>query len=141
MDYVTRQKFNINELTNVPRIQKRVLLIIGEEYLREIYCRHLEAVDFEVLVSNFGNHFAIAKFLNSSDILIIDLKNSEEDDKLDFLKSISREFPRISIITIGHSLDEKRLLPLMALGVVGHLDRRFSRPQDLVNIARTILTR
>ncbi len=140
MDYVSRQKFNINELVNAPRNQKRVLLVISEEYLREIYCRHLEANDFEVFVSNFGNHPVIARFLNFSDILIIDLKNSEEDDKLDFLKIIAREFPQISVITVGHGLDEKLLRPLMALGVVGHLDRRFSRPQDLIDIAKTILT-
>src|SRR3989338_11438653 len=125
MLYVLKQKFNIADLAEFPHTDKSVLLVVSEENLREIYRRHLEISGFAVKSADFGNHPEIARHLGAIDLLIMDLRDSREPDKLAFLKLLKQDFPGVSVITIGLGLDEVILQSLMALGVVGHLDRKF----------------
>src|SRR3989344_1165428 len=106
MPYVFKQKFNVAELAGVVSPSRKVLLVISEDTLRDIYYRLFTQHNFDVSSAAFGDHVAMAGHLGSAGLLVIDFKNPEEDDKLEFLKIISSDFPQVSVITIGHALDE-----------------------------------
>lgn len=138
MPYVLKQKFNVAELSGIVKPLKRALLVISEEVLRDIYFRLFLQHDFDVRAVSFGDHRTMTSHLNSTDLLVIDLLDSQNSDRMEFLKILSRDFPAMSVITVGYQLSEQTLNKIMALGVVGHLDRKFSRPEDLVKIAKSI---
>lgn len=140
MAYLLKQKFNINELAGLSSRAKSVLLVMSEENLREIFERHLQIHGFKTIGCHFANHAQVALALPNCDLLVIDFKASQEaQDKLEFLKIVNRNFPRISVVTVGSALENVLLEELMALGVVGHLDRRLTRPGDLVAIVKTFM--
>lgn len=140
MAYFLRQKFNINELVSLSNRAKKVLLVMSEENLREIYQRYLEAQGYETVGCHFANHAQVALALPNCDLLVIDFNTAQEgQDKMEFLKIINRNFPKIPVVTVGSALESVLLEKLMALGIVGHLDRRLTRPGDLAAIIKTFM--
>jgi len=139
MHYLIKQDFNFQDLVDWPRFSNRVLLIINEEPLRQIYSRHLLENRFEVFASDFGNFHEISKKLETVNLMVLELKPKQEEDRLEFLKTVVNHYPKVSIITIGHALKTESLESLMALGAAGHIDRKYSRPQDIVYLANTII--
>ena len=137
--YLIKEKFNFRDLANVVLLQKRVLLVIDEITLQDIYVRHLEAQQFLVTTAKFADFFAIAEAVKSADMLILDFNKFIFNQRLEFLKSLVKSFPHLPVITIGFSLEEEMLSSLMALGIVGHLDRKLSRPQDLLALIKTLI--
>lgn len=141
MAYLLRQKFNINELVSLSNRAKKVLLAMSEENLREIYERHLKIHGFKTIGCHFANHAQVALALPDCDLLVIDFNAAQESqDKMEFLKIINRNFPKIPVVTVGNALGNVLLEKLMALGIVGHLDRRLTRPADLAAIIKTFMS-
>lgn len=138
MQYLTKQKFNISDLAPVVKHAPRVLLVVSEDYLREIYLRHLLRSNFEVNAAAFGDFLSIAKHLERADSLVMELKNSQAEDRVEFLKLLALRFPSMPVVTVGLGLNEHVLKTIMALGVASHLDRQFSRPGDLVQVLKTV---
>ncbi|MBI3231966.1 MAG: response regulator [Candidatus Doudnabacteria bacterium] len=138
MAYFTKQKFKISDLARVPKSGPSVLLVISEESLREIYLRHLLRHNFEVNCAAFGNPYSISQYLDEADLLVLDIKNFQEADRLKFLKALAQKFPSLPVVTIGLGLSEAYIKTIMALGVAGHLDRQFSRPEDLAQVVKTL---
>lgn len=139
MVFLSKQKFNVQELAEVIKPKRNVLLIMGEEPLGEVYRRHLNDHDFVVDVYDFAEVVEIARRLNSASLLVMELRHDAGNRQLEFLKAVKRDFPNISVITVGQAIEDEILSKLMDLGVIGHLDRRFSRPQDLVVLAKTTI--
>lgn len=139
MVYLLKQKFNIRELTELAKPLKRVLLVVEDEVLSEIYRRHLEAHEFEVRALAFGDHLKIVSHLGHCDLLVLEIRHAQETAKLEFLRIVARQYPYIPAVTVGFGLEEQILRILMDLGVVGHLDRRFSQPRDLVTMIKTVV--
>lgn len=135
--YITKQKFNLRELVGPLAPTKIILLVINEENLREIYRRQLIAHNFQVYASPLGDVVAMAHYLNSADLLIVELADTS-DDKLEFLKIISKDFSNLPIVTVGHTVSGSILAKVMSLGVVSHFDRKFSRPADLAQIVKAL---
>ncbi|MEK7618348.1 MAG: hypothetical protein AAB410_04330 [Patescibacteria group bacterium] len=137
MAYITKQKFNIRELVGSLPPTKTILLVINEENLREIYRRQLIEHNFQVNTAVFADVVAMARYLNSADLLIVELANTS-DEKLEFLRIITKDFSNLPVITVGHTISGNILEKVMSLGVVSHLDRKFSRPADLALMVKTL---
>ena len=91
MAYITKQKFNIRELVGSLPPTKTILLVINEENLREIYRRQLIEHNFQVNTAVFADVVAMARYLNSADLLIVELANTS-DEKLNFKDYYQRFF-------------------------------------------------
>src|SRR3989344_4043730 len=139
MRYFLKQKFDIAELVELPKSNKTALLIINEDTLSDIYRKHLQENNFQVIAVRFSDPESIADSLKLVDLLIMEMNAQETRDRLGFIKTLSENHPQIAVITIGNSLDNETLNTLMGLGAVGHLDRKFSRPQDVIQIAKTLI--
>ena len=136
MAYIFRQKLNLNELAVLESPSKKILLAEPEEYLLQLYSRYLDLHNFEVhhcqdplLLQN-----ALPKYNPHLLILNIDASSARAT-----LRSVRSSWPHLPIVTIGYNVEPATLRNLMTMGISSHIDRRMTRPQDLVIIAQTIL--
>ncbi len=137
--YLTKEKFSLKDLAEVHLRSPRVLLVINEETLRNIYRKHLETENFFVNPVEFSEIFEVYEGVKDADILILDFEVSVFYQRLDFLKSLRKAFPGLPVVTVGESLGEDMLTMLMSAGIVGHIDRKYTRPQDLLCLIKTVI--
>ncbi len=137
--YVTKEKFNIQDLVELAVKPSRVLLISPDEMLAQIYQRHLEAHQF--VVSSQRDQALLSEMaeLVKCDLLILDIINDRLVEQQKWLMSLRDAYPSIKIITVGMGLSETDLTRLMSAGIMGHIDRKLTRPQDLVILIKSII--
>ncbi len=138
MSYVLKQKFNIADLAEVSPARARVLLVLEEQLLGEIYRRHFFSHGFEVELAHERDLLRVADLLKRADLVVMDFSLENHGPRLQFLKWVRQGFPRISVITVGHALEDSIMNRIMDAGVAGHVDRKFSRPMDIIEIAKTL---
>lgn len=138
MVYVLKQKFNIADLAQVNPVRARVLLVLEEQLLGEIYRRHFFSHGFEAELAQERDLLRVTDLLKTSDLVVMDFSLENHGPRLQFLKWIRQGFPRISVITVGHALEDSIMNRIMDAGVAGHVDRKFSRPMDIIEIAKTL---
>ena len=140
MAYLFKQKLNLSDLAGLARDRKRILIYEPEEYLGTLYSHYLRTHNFDI------KHCPDLKRLREyiitfePDLLIFSLGLGDGFPK-DFLtpNRLIKEFPNLKIISTGYNLSSQKIGELMATGVVSHINRRLSRPQDLALIVKTIL--
>ena len=135
MAYLFKQKLNIADLVSAGQIRKKVLIYEPEEYLSALYAHYLQKHNFDVkhcpdlanlreAIVNFEPHI----FVFCSDAPIFKL-----------LPQLNSCLPGMHLVSTGLNCSHERLNELMSAGVLNHLNRRLSRPQDLVVIINSIL--
>ncbi len=138
MAYIFKQKFDIRELTGQPKAVKRVMVFEPEIDLCGLYAYHISAADYFVKsCSNSGvfiNH--LQEFLPH---LLLVNHQAVLSQSSSFFKKIRQEHPELLVITIGLGAGAEDLKNLMSSGVSAHLDRRTTKPQDIVAVIASLL--
>ena len=140
MTYVFKEKFQLADLANVSRVAKCVVLLETDSILRDIYKTEfgllgLDSVfcenQFEVdsVVKRHNPHL----FICNTDIF----KN--ESELIELLKYIKKIYHYLPLLTYSLRTSPDLLSKLLNCGVSSHLDRKFSRPRDLLDIVRAVL--
>ncbi len=133
MAYLFRQKFNITDLIN-PAASKKVLIFEPEEYLAGVYELYLKE---HFLVSHTRSLDAVRPAVDvfKPHVLVF---NIDGDLAIKFLLNLKPDFPQLLLVSTSFAGGE-RVKELMQLGVLGHINRRFSRPSDLAVIVKSII--
>ena len=140
MPYITRQKFNLSELTDKTSPVRHILLLEPEEYRLGIYIQELLKQNFmpigvrtvDALHKNISN--------SSPHLLVVSSEIYPHiRQSMELVKSLKNSFPLLPMVTIGYNLSPDDLRSLLSAGVEGHIDRRFSRPADLAQVVSAVL--
>jgi hypothetical protein len=136
MAYLFRQKLNIEEITGIAQLRRKVLIYEPEEYLAALYMHYLRSHNFDIKdcpdLVQIKEH--IASF--NPELLVF---STDFQTAFSSASSLSQSFPSLKIVTTGYNTDNERVSQFMGLGVLSHLNRRFSRPEDLSTIIKTLL--
>lgn len=139
MAYLFKQKLNLSELVVNSLSPKRVLIHEPEEYLAALYGHYLRQHNFDV--KHCPDLEKISKVINifKPDVLVFCADAPHLAGGLwNLLPRLSQDFPQLRLVSTG--LDSSsRVKELMAAGVLGHINRKLSRPQDLAVIIKSIL--
>lgn len=133
MTYIAKQKITIITSSRPPL---RVLVAQLDPILNRLYIRHLEK-DFEVSPSLSHSRL-------ENDILVFapNLVLLNADTPGVFPHTLARlrsMFASLPIITTGLDTSEEQLGLLMAAGVAGHINRKFTHPRDISTIVAQTL--
>lgn len=139
MNYLKKQKFNILELIETSS-NLRILFYEPHLTLGEIYKNYLrqkkyeiidcyELTDLEDLISKNEPHTVIFSIHNLNIFSEIVKK----------IQRVSNKYSRLPILSYAYELPAEHVSNLMKAGIVSHVDRKFSKPKDLVFLIETIL--
>ncbi|HVY68059.1 MAG TPA: hypothetical protein VHA30_04170 [Patescibacteria group bacterium] len=140
MAYVIKQKLQLSDLVDLAEAPRKILLHVPEEALGELYAYHLRPHGF--MVGSCADFLQLEKFLGLflPDLLVLDLGEAgRAEEKIIWLRRAKRLWPDLRIVSLSRADDGDLVRRAMAVGVSGHLSRRFSRPQDLAVLVRTLL--
>lgn len=140
MAYLFRQKLKISDLVVLEQNLQKILLAEAEEYRSALYSQYLSSETQVVL--RCGDLYDLAGQIrkHSPHLLVLSVEMVPGFTRaVSLLRRLRSDYPGLQIVTLGHGLDADEVKQLMGTGVCGHVDRRFSRPQDLAEIVRTIL--
>lgn len=136
MPYLFKQKLNIGDFSAAQVMRKKILIHEPENYLSQIYVSYFRQQNFDVRRCPDLKHLSDHAKSFSPDLLVCSL---EAGGSGEWLINFKQFFRAVSVVTIGFDTGSDTLKKLMAAGCSGHLNRRLSRPQDLVDIVKTIL--
>jgi DNA-binding response OmpR family regulator len=140
MAYLFRQKINLSDLAGRQAVKHRVLIHEPESYLAALYEHYLKAHNFDIkhCPDLAALSQSIAEF--APRLLILNAQSAalSGGDRL-WAINFKQNFPDLIIVTTGYNLSAQVLSKLMNAGACGHIDRRLSRPGDLVVIVTTLL--
>jgi hypothetical protein len=142
MAYIFKQKLNIHDLAGVVHRQKRVLVHEPEEYLSALYGHYLREHNFDVKhCPDLGKiSHLIASFRPDVLVFCSDATHSLSSREIKkLLSGFSLELPDLRLVATGLNSSGELLRELMSAGVLGHINRKLSRPQDLVVVIKSIL--
>lgn len=135
MPLMFRQKYYLGEsLTKASWRPKLILVLEPEEYLLRIYARYFSFPYFQFQACQTWADFKRQLVTLVPDLLIVNTDQWFYD-----LLQLKIHWPSQPIISLGHNLTPEQLKQLMAYGISGHINRKFTRPQDLVEVVKTIL--
>lgn len=140
MSYIFKQKFDLNDLVQQPEAEfKTVLVAEPEEYLLNLYCDYLKNHNFASHSCNHLNLLESKTFFHQPDLLLLSLDLFTDRSNLsnEFLK-YRKHFPHIKILCLGQNVDSKLVKEIMEFGVSSFIERRFSSPQDVINLVKSI---
>jgi DNA-binding NtrC family response regulator len=140
MAYLFKQKFSIAELLDTGSNIKRVLIAEPERYLCDLYTQHLEDNNFSIHKSLGSNVLEqeVKNFVPHVLILSTDFLDSLEK-LVEVLGKVRKNSIDLPIITIGFNTHSDELRQLMQGGIVSHIDRKLTRPADVITVVKTIL--
>jgi hypothetical protein len=140
MAYLFKQQFNINDLVVLKEKTSSVVIVEPDIYLAKLAELHLTAGGFMVYCSN--SHLQLEQILQGFAPRAL-LINPDSYDSLHQaavnIAQINKSFPYVSIVTITHNLEAEALKELMAAGLAGHINRKLSRPGDVVTIIKSLI--
>ncbi len=140
MPYLFKQKLDLAELIETGYDSKIVLVAETEEYLNEIYSNHLKNHNYNVVKCTTVDAVTDAAKTHNPHLLLLSTGFLPDLYRLFyFLGSLRRNFPQLRVLTNGDSLDAEIVKQLMYVGVSCHIERKLTRPQDIVLIAKSIL--
>jgi len=137
MSYLIKEKFSIADLTGIRVEPNRVIICEPEEYLAALYGYHLMQHNFDVRHCRGEKDVKELLLSFSPRLLVINIE--AENLNRDLLFSLCRQFPSLNIITIGYNIGGEVIKKLMSDGICGHIDRRLSRPKDLIYVVKAVL--
>ncbi len=138
MTYLFKQKLNLRELVGVEELRYKVLIYEPESYLSALYAHYLSVhnLDIKHCPNLLNIKEAIAVF--APDLLVF----SYDDDipkQAKVLNHLLACFPNLKVVSIGSDIHNDCLKELMSLGIVSHINRKLTRPQDVVEVIKTLL--
>ncbi|MBL8029786.1 MAG: hypothetical protein JNN11_00895 [Candidatus Doudnabacteria bacterium] len=140
MNYIEKQKFNLYELVGESVRKKRILLLEPEYYSRGLYARHLKLGGMHVVCAENMDHCIFMVKTCEPDLALISPHSERDLNKfIDKLKDLRKEHEFLPIMTIGQYLPSDILGKMMNLGVASHMEKRLSRPKDVVLIIKTFI--
>ncbi len=140
MPYLFKNRFSIAELASIDSAVQRIVLAEPEEYLRELYAQLLANNNFRIFHSSGSAALENEIRQFSPHLLIISSNFAGADSQLPpVLKKLKYGFPNLPVVTLGYNLDNEQLKALMSAGISSHIDRRLTRPADVVMVVKTIL--
>lgn len=136
MKYIVTEKFS---MLNQPKADAGLVFVFEpEEYLLDLYCKYL--LQEKYAVKGFRDLDMVVNpkaGIEEPDVAVI---NTQFLQQPNFRAFRSQTLPdRTKIISIGSGVDAGFVSNLMSLGVSSHLERRLSRPGDLVEIVRALI--
>jgi response regulator of citrate/malate metabolism len=140
MAYLIKNKFNIEQLVDLQKNLWKVFLLEPELYLLNLYQSYLHTHEFfvEPAQSVDGIERRLKRF--QPHLLILNAVFFEKEKQLHkIINNLKAESINFQIISFGAGLSQEQLKNVMSAGVVSHIDRRFSRPIDIIHIAKSIL--
>jgi DNA-binding NtrC family response regulator len=140
MNYIFKQKLQLADLASLDRAPKRILIFEPEQYLSALYGHYLARHNFDIKhCTELGELRKLLLNFNP-ELLVLSLDNTELLPKVSQMpRRLVNEFPSLKVISTSYNLNNESIGELMRSGVVSHINRRLSRPQDLVAIVKTIL--
>ena len=140
MSYIFREKLNLLDLVGKEKQYQRVLTVGMEDYLGELYGRYLASHNLAVAhcASLDTTHEHIEQFQPHLVVLSLEQVKGQRP-LLSLLYQIKLLYPSLLVVSVGYNTDHELLRKMMSAGVCSHLDRRLSRPQDLVAVVTTLL--
>jgi hypothetical protein len=138
MTYIFKQKLKITDLVALESKTYRILLYEPEEYLGTLYSKYLLSDEFEIM--HCLNHQEIHEYLESFKPQLL-IYNTDADTDFMHGRLILKKNPHIKIITTAYNIGHDDVKHLMSSGVLGHINRRFTRPSDLVVLTKTFLSK
>jgi hypothetical protein len=140
MAYLFKQKFNFAELAGLAVLPKKILIYEPEDYLAALYAHYLRMHNFEI--KHCPNLGEINEMITSfkPHLLIFCADGVRESSQFPgMILFLSRRFPDLHFLATGYNLSYQGIKELMSAGVQSHLNRRLCRPQDIVEIVKTLL--
>ncbi len=140
MNYVFKNKLNLEDLAGLERQPKKVLIFEPRYYFAVLYRHYLQMNDFEVNYCGDADLLDSHLELFSPHVLIFSVEDCDRNPgKTRYLRQLSQTFPGLWVVTIGNNLQQDTVGQLMAAGVCGHINRVLTRPQDLVTVVKSLL--
>jgi len=134
-----KQKFNISDLVDLQ--QKQLFVVVAEPItdLAALYKRYLSQSGFVV------NHHSDAESLHAAlgvlqpDVLLLSSQQYEKVNQVvAAVKKALEQNPKLYIITVGFDTPSDHLQQYMNAGIASHINRKTSRPNDVVDIIHTL---
>lgn len=137
MSYLFKEKFNIADLVDYQTQVRRVVICEPEEYLAALYGHYLTQHNFDIkhCPRVEGLKEVLGSFSPRLLVLNIEANNLERN----LVLNLMRQFPNVGVITTGYNTGGEVVKELMNAGICGHIDRRLSRPKDLIYIVKAVL--
>jgi hypothetical protein len=142
MAYLFRQKLNILELAGREAGLRRVLIYEPEEYLGALYRHYLRMHNFDVKHCPVLGQArqAIADFEPDVFVFCADSESAGTASEIwKLLPYLGADFPGLRMVSTGLNSSNEIIRRLMEAGVLGHINRKLSRPQDLAIVVKSIL--
>lgn len=140
MDYIFKQKLQLADLAGLQSRPKRILIYEPESDLAALYAYYLREHNFEI--KHCFNTDAIRQHVVSFQphLLIFSADGPELSLKIKpIAATLIKEFPGLNLVSTGYSVSGRRIGELMSIGVISHINRRLSRPQDVVDVVKMVL--
>lgn len=140
MSYYIQQKFQITDFLSPKLPQKKITVAADDDELRRLYCFYLHQHNFQAFpcagVDSVHEHLK-----NFQPHLLLFCMNGEgkQRDALRHITVLSRQYPELKIVTIGIISRHDELKEILDLGVCGHIDRKLTRPRDIIEVVKVIL--
>jgi DNA-binding NtrC family response regulator len=128
MHYVFQQQFNIGMVAASPVL---AVIIDPEAEISTLYSRHLENAGVVSAIFHSFNDSTFAHIIeHHPHVLIInqELLNTGGFMSLERLRSLH---PEMVLITVGEHVTEEVMDRLMELGVSCHINRVYTKPEDI----------
>ncbi|MFA5991438.1 MAG: hypothetical protein WC794_04295 [Candidatus Doudnabacteria bacterium] len=138
MPYLFKEKFNIADLVDAQTQVRRVVICEPEEYLAALYGHYLTQHNFDIKHCPHVNGLKDLLVSFSPRLLVLNIEANNLERNL--VLNLLRQFPNIGVITMGYNTGGEVVKELMGAGICGHIDRRLSRPKDLIYIVKAVLS-
>lgn len=140
MAYLFKKKFDIRELVNLDERPRRVFVVEPDHDLLLIYGGYLQDHGFEVELGK-NEDFLIQRLKSQKPHLL--LINAELLYQSQHLKRVlgvlAQEMSMFLVVSVGYDLSYEQVKEIMSIGAVSHVDRRFSRPHDVIMLIKSLL--
>lgn len=136
MAYIIKQKLKLEDLANVAKPPLRVLLYEPDSDLGQLYVYYLQANDFEVW--HHQDFSSIRQAISSFQPQLL-LLSSDGQFSVAGFQSVLSQFPGLKAVSFGYNLKHEAISQLMRAGILSHINRRLTRPNDLAVIVKSLV--
>jgi len=140
MAYIVKEKFNIFDLVPEAGGGKSVIVAEPEWYLAKMYQKHLLSNGFKVRLA--GEPYEIHGLLRAAptNAVLLNIEMYEHSNAASqHIAHIMENFPGVIIVTVGFDTAGEDLKKYMSAGIGSHMNRKMSKPGDVVHIFKTLL--
>ena len=140
MPYITKEKFNIGDLSRDASPEYVVVIAEPEYFLAKLYEKYLSERGFGV--RHFRSGYELHDFLtlDAPDAVLLNPGTYSTTSQVgESIKKIARLLPRVRIITISYDTTPEDLKYFISAGITSHINRKLGRPRDVAEVVRAVL--